>query len=49
VRTYRADESEREDALFHGPLARRLAGERGQGIKKPVRRGRESEPFVTRA
>ena len=48
VATFRADESEREDALFHDPLARRLAGERGQGIAKEVRRGRESWPFVTR-
>jgi methyltransferase (TIGR00027 family) len=30
VAYYRALESERPDALFHDPLARRLAGERGQ-------------------
>ncbi len=48
VATYRADESEREDALFHDPWARRLAGERGQGIANSVARSRESWPFVTR-
>ncbi len=40
---YRADESDRADALFHDPLARRLAGERGFEIAKkapfPVRYG----------
>jgi O-methyltransferase involved in polyketide biosynthesis len=48
VATYRADESEREDALFHDPFARRLAGERGQAIANSVARRRESWPFVTR-
>ncbi len=32
VAMYRAMESERTDALFHDPYARRLAGERGQAI-----------------
>lgn len=32
VAVYRAMESERRDALFHDPYARRLAGERGQAI-----------------
>ncbi len=32
VAVYRAEESERQDALFHDPHARRLAGERGQAI-----------------
>jgi methyltransferase (TIGR00027 family) len=32
VATYRAQESERPDALFHDPLAARLAGERGKQI-----------------
>jgi methyltransferase (TIGR00027 family) len=32
VAAYRAAESERPDALFHDPLARRLAGERGRRI-----------------
>ena len=31
---YRARESEREDALFRDPFARRLAGERGEHIAK---------------
>ena len=32
VAIYRAMESEREDALFHDPYARRLGGERGEAI-----------------
>jgi methyltransferase (TIGR00027 family) len=32
VALYRAEESERPDALFHDPYARALAGERGQAI-----------------
>jgi methyltransferase (TIGR00027 family) len=32
VATYRARESARKDALFHDPLAERLAGERGRAI-----------------
>lgn len=32
VATYRADESERRDALFRDPLAAQLAGERGRAI-----------------
>lgn len=39
---YRARESERRDALFHDPFARRLAGERGDRIAK-------SMPFSERA
>src|SRR6201987_797288 len=31
---YRARETEREDALFRDPFARRLAGERGEAIAK---------------
>jgi len=34
---YRADESDRPDALFHDPLARRLAGERGAEIARRVK------------
>jgi len=33
---YRARESERPDALFHDPFARRLAGERGEQIAKSL-------------
>lgn len=36
VAIYRAMESERPDALFHDPLARRLAGERGERISETV-------------
>jgi methyltransferase (TIGR00027 family) len=32
VAIYRAQESERKDALFHDPFARRLSGERGEQI-----------------
>ena len=32
VAIYRAEESERKDAVFHDPYARKLAGERGQRI-----------------
>jgi methyltransferase (TIGR00027 family) len=32
IAAYRADESARDDALFHDPLADRLAGERGRAI-----------------
>jgi methyltransferase (TIGR00027 family) len=38
---YRARESERQDALFHDPFARRLAGERGDQIA-------DSMPFSNR-
>lgn len=34
---YRADESDRPDALFHDPFARRLAGERGAEIARRVK------------
>ena len=37
VAIYRARESERKDALFHDPFARRLAGERGEQIAKTMR------------
>src|SRR5262245_39319823 len=36
VAYYRAEESDRPDALFHDPLARRLVGERGQAIAKSM-------------
>ena len=42
VAMYRAYESERPDALFHDPWARRLAGERGQAIVDAMPRGRAS-------
>src|SRR5947208_1802263 len=49
VAIYRAQESERKDALFHDPYARRLAGERGQRIVDSVPQGRAwSWPMVVR-
>src|ERR1019366_2678258 len=40
VAVYRAMETERPDAIFHDPFARRLAGERGQAIVDEIKRGR---------
>lgn len=40
VAVYRAMESERPDALFHDPYARRLAGDRGEEIVETMKRGR---------
>lgn len=40
VAVYRADESDRQDALFRDPFARRLAGERGQAIADALPFGR---------
>src|SRR5262245_64532170 len=49
VALYRAEESERKDALFHDPYARRLAGERGQRILDTVpRAGSIRWPMVVR-
>src|SRR5262245_15406547 len=49
VALYRAEESERKDALFHDPYARRLAGERGQRILDTVPGAhRISWPMVVR-
>jgi methyltransferase (TIGR00027 family) len=49
VAVYRAMESERPDALFVDPFARRLAGERGQAIVDAMPRGRTmSWPMVVR-
>ncbi len=42
VAYYRAMESERPDALFRDPYARRLAGERGERAVKSLRRGKSS-------
>lgn len=39
VAIYRAMESERPDALFHDPYARRLAGPRGEAIVKAMPQG----------
>lgn len=49
VAVYRARESERPDALFRDPFARRLAGERGEQIAKSKPLGRENAwSMVTR-
>ncbi|HEY0778025.1 MAG TPA: class I SAM-dependent methyltransferase [Gemmatirosa sp.] len=40
VAVYRAMESERPDALFRDPYARRLAGARGEAIVRTLKRGR---------
>jgi methyltransferase (TIGR00027 family) len=39
VAVYRAMESERPDALFHDPFARRLAGAKGEQIVRSMKRG----------
>jgi len=49
VAIYRAMESERSDALFHDPYARRLAGERGEAIVEAMPRGKSSAwPMIVR-
>ena len=40
VAVYRAMETERPDAIFRDPFARRLAGERGQAIVDEMKQGR---------
>src|SRR5256886_5119735 len=49
VALYRAMESERPDALFRDPYARRLAGERGERILASMRKGRAwAWPMIVR-
>jgi methyltransferase (TIGR00027 family) len=49
VATYRAMESERPDALFNDPYARRLGGARGQAIVEALPSGSETSwPLVVR-
>jgi O-methyltransferase involved in polyketide biosynthesis len=49
VALYRARESERPDALFHDPFARRLAGRRGEEIARAMgERADRSWAFVVR-
>ncbi|MEP6939465.1 MAG: class I SAM-dependent methyltransferase [Rudaea sp.] len=49
VAMYRASESEREDALFNDPYARRLAGDRGAAIVAQMPSGKTmSWPLVVR-
>jgi methyltransferase (TIGR00027 family) len=42
VAVYRAQETERPDAVFRDPFARRLAGERGEQIAKSMPLGRDN-------
>jgi methyltransferase (TIGR00027 family) len=49
VAVYRARESERPDALFKDPYARRLAGDRGEQIARGMQAGQGHEwPYVAR-
>ncbi len=49
VAVYRANETDRPDALFRDPLARRLAGPRGEEIAEKMGfSGQNSWPFVAR-
>ena len=49
VATYRAMETERKDALFHDPYARRLGGARGQAIVDALPDGSQTSwPLVVR-
>ena len=49
VAVYRAMESERPDAIFHDPYARRLAGEHGEAIVSSLKHGRMMAwPLVVR-
>ena len=41
VAVYRAMESERPDAIFKDPYARRLAGERGEAIMRGMPKGKQ--------
>jgi methyltransferase (TIGR00027 family) len=49
VAVYRAMESERPDAIFKDPFARRLAGERGEAIVRGLPKGRQMAwPMIVR-
>lgn len=49
VAFYRAMESERPDAIFNDPFARRLAGERGEAIVRSMPKGKQMAwPMVVR-
>lgn len=49
VAIYRAMETERPDALFHDPFARRLAGEKGEAIVNNMKDGRKMAwPMILR-
>jgi methyltransferase (TIGR00027 family) len=49
VAVYRAMETERPDAIFRDPYARRLAGEKGEAIVRALPRGRQTAwPMIVR-
>ena len=49
VAIFRAEESERPDAVFHDPFARKLAGEKGMQIANAIEFGRKNSwSFVAR-
>lgn len=49
VAIFRAEESERPDAVFHDPFARKLAGEKGEQIANAIAFGRDNSwSFVAR-
>src|SRR5690348_16508298 len=49
VAIYRAMESERRDAIFHDPYARRLGGERGEAIVRSMPGGAATAwPMIVR-
>src|SRR5579859_972160 len=49
VAVYRARESERADALFRDPFARKLAGARGEKIAQELEKAQRYEwPYVSR-
>src|SRR3954471_10595829 len=49
VAVFRAEESERPDAVFHDPFAKKLAGEKGEQIADSVQFSRQNSwSFVAR-
>jgi methyltransferase (TIGR00027 family) len=48
VAVFRARESERPDALFHDPFARKLAGERGEQIARELETSQPEWPYAAR-
>lgn len=48
VAVFRARESERPDALFRDPFARKLAGKRGEQIAKELRSSQPEWPYAAR-
>lgn len=48
VAIYRAHETERPDALFRDPFARKLAGERGEQIAKGLKKAQPEWPYAAR-